>query len=317
MSISRRIELPVLAHRELTSQQFLDGCRRITFCVLEGTAKIPLSENLVRELANDCALVSEELACRLMLDRKGEFTRDKLQAHAKRINFVQAVRRELKTLFRNPDPAIPDSKRTAAKELLVMIDKHTIATKRRSQAEVSTMVQGLLTEAAEPEVQQIISQAGAGRFMELLKQAQAEYAAITKREEEATVQGSLPEPAAGEVVTADGDSQFSAGPTKSVLKPRLARELKEALSSQLSLLFDLMAHLARKGREPYALLLAEGCEISAELNQVAKTRETRERKAEEKRKKQQQAEGVGGVRAAVEPVVGTARAADGESALAG
>lgn len=70
----------------------------------------------------------------------------------------------------------------------------------------------------------------------------------------------------------------------------MARELKELLSSQLSLLFDLMAHLARKGREPYAILLAQGCEVTAELNQVAKTRETREKRAEEKRKKAQQAQ---------------------------
>ncbi len=323
MSDSHRIEIPVLAHRDLTSLQFLDGCRRITASILEGTERIPLIEHLVRELASDCASVSEELSARLMLDRKGEFTRDKLQAHSTRLNYVHAVRRELKTLFRNPDPAIPDSKRTAAKELLVIIDTHKIAAKRRSQAEVSTLVQALLTEAAEPETQQIISRAGAGRFFELLKQAQAEYAAVTKREQEATVQGSLSEPASGEVDTeTGGHAQTAAAPAKPVPKPRLARELKEVLSSQLSLLFDLMAHLARKGREPYAQLLAESCETAAELTQVAKTRETREKKADEKRKKGKEAPASGSVRGAVEPATGSSRAdgvkpVNGDSALAG
>ncbi len=313
MSTSLRIEIPVLAHRDLTSQQFLDGCRRITSSILAGTEQIPPREGLIRELAKDGATTSEEFAARLMLDRKGEFTREKLQAHGKRIGFLQALPRELKTLLRNPDPAIPDSKRTAAKELLVIIDKHKIAAKRRSQAEVSTVVQALLTEAAEPATQQLISRAGVGRFFELLKQAQAEYAAITKREQEATVQGSLSEPASGEVDTeTGGHAQSAAAPAKPVPKPRLARELKEVLSSQLNLLFDLMAHLARKGRAPYAHLLAESCETVAELTLVAKTRETREKKAEEKRKKgQTPASGsVRGTADGVKPV-------NGDSALAG
>jgi hypothetical protein len=278
---SFEIELPVFTHRDLTSLQYLDGCRRITKAILYGTVKIPSEHHLVRESAEDCALQAEELACRLALDRKSEFARDKQQAHSQRVKYLQAMRREVKTILQNPDPALPAPKRAAAQQVLNALNKHHGAAQRRSQAELSASVRGLMAECAEDDLRRAIKQTGLDRFIDLLKETQERYTDLTKKEEAAAALAALPEPPA----TDSGESKTSTSAFTG--KPRLAREIKDSLSDDLRFLFELMARQARRGREPYALLLAQGREIAAELNRVAKTRETREKKAEEKRQKKE------------------------------
>jgi len=274
-------ELPVFTHRDLTSLQYLDGCRRITKAILHGTVKIPSEHHLVRESAEDCALQAEELACRLALDRKSEFARDKQQAHSQRVKYLQAMRREVKTILQNPDPALPAPKRAAAQQVLKALNKHHGAVQRRSQAELSASVRGLMAECAEDDLRRAIKQTGLDRFVELLKETQERYTELTKKEDAAAALAGLPEPPATDSAESKTSTSTSTG------KPRLAREIKDSLSDDLRFLFELMARQARRGREPYALLLAQGREIASELNRVAKTRETREKKAEEKRQKKE------------------------------
>jgi len=266
------MELPQLGHRNLTSLQFLDGCRRITTGLLEGMTPIPPSDLLLREQAADCASAAEELARRLNLDRKSDFTQDKKLANAKRLSFFRAVRREVKTVLRSPDPAVTDGQKAAAQEVLAVLDKHVIPARRRSQAEVSSAVQGLLADTASKEMQCALAAIGLSRLVDLLKMAQDEYAAIVRKEDEAAK---------------DRGERMAGSSSDAPVKPRSVRDLKDALNADLVLLFQMMAYQARKGRKPYAALLAQCREITAELNQVAKNRETREKKAEAKREKKE------------------------------
>jgi hypothetical protein len=294
MRTSHSIELPELTHRDLTSSQYLDGCRRITTGLLTGATPIPASDSVLRDLATDCASAAEELACRLVLDRKSDFTRDKKQANAKRIKFFHGGRREVKNLLRSLDPKITDGQKATAKEVLVVLDKHAIPAGRRSQAEVSTSVQGFLADIASKEMQRAIAEIDLTRIFDLLKKAQDEYAAITRKEDEATAISPAPE--ATDKEARDTEGADPAAPLDPPSKPRLVREIKEGLSADLTLLFKMMAYQVRKGRKPYAALLTTCREITAELNQVAKNRETRERKAEAKREKKEQAGGTAGAK---------------------
>ena len=289
------LEIPEFTHRNLTSLQFVDGCRRITSAVLLGSTRIPASDAWLREVALDGAKAAEELACRLMLERTSELGRQKKEANTKRLYVHAALRRDVKNLLRHPDPEISDGKRAAAKELLGVLDKHKLPAQRRSQAEVSTAVNGLLAESATPELQRLIAESGLHRIFALLKTALEEFAALTAKEEKAAIQPPSPGipagGAAGEGNASDGAAQSAVAPWSVTTdgKPRLVRELKDVLSAELALLFTLMVRQARKGREPYALLLGQCREITHELNQVAKTRDTREKTAEAKRKKQEEA----------------------------
>jgi hypothetical protein len=262
---------------------------------LLGSTPIPFSDAWLREVALDGAKAAEELACRLMLERTSELGRQKKEANTNRLHVHAALRRDVKNLLRHPDPEISDGKRAAAKELLGVLDKHKLPVKRRSQAEVSTAVNGLLVESATPEVQRLIAATGLNRIFALLKTAQEAFAALTAKEEKAAIQPPSPAipagGAAGEGNASDGASQSAVAAWSLTTdgKPRLVRELKDVLSAELSLLFTLMARQARKGREPYARLLAQCRGITNELNQVAKTRDTREKTAEAKRKKQEEA----------------------------
>ena len=235
---------------------------------------IPPSDPLVRDLAEDCALATEELAGRLILDRKSDFTQDKKLANAKRLNFFHAVRREVKTLLRSPDPAVTDGQKAAAQEVLAVLDKHVIPPRRRSQAEVSSAVQGLLAATSSEKMQRAIAAIELSRLFDLLNEAQDEYAANVRKEDEAAK---------------DRGERMAGSPSDAPGKPRSVRDLKDALNADLALLFQMMAYQARKGRKPYAALLAQCREITAELNQVAKNRETRERKVEAKREKKEPA----------------------------
>ncbi len=327
MITSQQIELPELTQRDLTSSQYLDGCRRITTGLLTGATPIPASDSVLRDLATDCALATEELACRLVLDRRSEFTRDKKQANAKRIKFFHAVPSELKNLLRSLDPKVTDGQKAMAKEVLEVLRKYEVPAGRRSQAEVSTAVQGFLAEVASQEMQRAIAELDLSWIFDLLKKAQDEYAAIARKEDEAT--GIAPMPESADEEAKDNEETNAATSPDAPSKPRLVREIKEGLSADLMLLFKMMAYQVRKGRKPYAALLTTCREITAELNQVAKNRETRERKAEAKREKKELAGGTAGAdqgktRANGDAAVATRAAAapvavrDGEgSALAG
>jgi hypothetical protein len=191
------------------------------------------------------------------------------------------MRREVKTILQNPDPALPAPKRAAAQQVLNALNKHHGAAQRRSQAELSASVRGLMAECAEDDLRRAIKQTGLDRFVELLKETQERYTELTKKEDAAAALAGLPEPPATDSAESKTSTSAATG------KPRLAREIKDSLSDDLRFLFELMARQARRGREPYALLLAQGREIASELNRVAKTRETREKKAEEKRQKKE------------------------------
>jgi hypothetical protein len=262
------LHLPDFSCRRPTSAQFLDGGHRITNVLLDLKSGLPLGDELCRELATGAGDSLVKLSERLDLDRKGKYTEEKAELDRERRLYYEAIRRGIRGILADPDPALPPSRRAGAEVLQELVAKRKKRMTAKAQGDTTTELRLFFADCDTPEIQLALKQTDLLRFYKLLQTAHNAHS-------EVVLKADRPKPAIEPTSEEKNAAQKA--------DQALMRELKETIQNKLALAFEVMEHHASNGRSGYAELLASCATIADEINSLAKTRKTRARKAAEKK----------------------------------
>ena len=263
------IELPFYTSRNVPSPEFLDCGDRLYDVLVDAENGCPTSETVIRECAEEAGDALSLLSTRLGLDRKGKFTEEKARLDKNRRAYYNAIQNGVRDILKDPDPEAPMPRREAAVLLSSVLAKRSKGFTRRTKAETSTELRNFFADAETDALQHVLKVTDLLRYYKALKIAHHAFVETLRKEGVAETD---PEPVTTEEA-ADATS------TKDI---PLVRALKETITDRFRLAFEIMAHHARRDREPFAQLLTRCRLITDDININLKTRATRSRKAEEK-----------------------------------
>lgn len=243
-------------HRAFTTDQLLDASGRIVQILLHPERGLPAEDGTTREIVGDAATGVQNLQARLRVERKGLLTDERAQHQKRRDEAMAAIRRGVKAILSDPDPNLPKAKRAGAAVLRNLLAKRPNGFEKKSHAENSAQLQLLFADLETAEAQGALAATDLLRLFQLLKEAQARFAALVQDE--------------GQVVM----------PAQTL--PNL-RTIRQKLNGDVRLALQLVSYFAAKGRQPYAGLLAPCQAVLAEIGAVAKVRGTRAAKAQQTR----------------------------------
>ncbi len=258
------VEFPNLTHEGVGNLEFIDTLERIVSVLADEEDGIPSGEAVLHEILGDVRELLSEINVRLEKDRRGKFTTFKQKLDKERRTYYAAIRRGVREIFADPDPNLAKERRSGAEALRDVLGKRVKSLQAKTQGQTSTELRNFFTDCDVPEVLQALRDTDLMRFYTLLKTAHASYTQVLHqagREE------------SEEQVSADAEEKEN----KTGVPLRV---LKTEVVHSLDLAFDLMAHHARRGREPYFQLLTHCVTITDGLNLLAK--KTRNRKAKSK-----------------------------------
>jgi len=265
------IILPEFTYRDVESAEFMDTADRMVDFLSDLEIGLPPTDATNRELVQDADDSLTGLAARMGIDRKGKFTAEKQAAEKSRRSHASSLMLAARTISTDPRAERPADEKAAAARIRKLFSPHLSRFARKSSAQRSTALRLLFECAKEDAVQADLETAGLMGYFDLLVSAHDAYLAVFRKE-------GLSE-AENDAVEAAAEDAEAAAP----VIPGTSRELKASATESLNLAFTLIARHARKGRQPYARLLARCAEIANELNVLNKSRETRAKNAKAKK----------------------------------
>jgi len=261
--------VPEYTFRGYETAEFLNITDRLVDVLMDEENGLPEADVATREMVSDAAEAMNGLAARMGIDRKGEFTGQKREADRSRKSYSAALTRVVRGILTDPHPKRSVTKVAAAERLRKVFAPNLANFARKSSAQRSTALRLLFADCRDESVQADLITVELLDYYNLLVTAQETFARIVKLEGRSEAD---PEPAEAQA-EATGSPAVGHGTFLSY---------KEAARDALKLAFGVMVHHAKRGREPYAALLAQSQAIIAELATITKGRETRAKKAKTK-----------------------------------
>ena len=249
---------PSRASREFTSDQFVNigGRFRET---LEGG--LPATDLVGRTLAQQIGAGTVHLALRMRMERKSKFTKEKTRQEKLRDDYVISIRKGIRAVLTDKDPALPPARREAAVLLRDLLEKRPKQFETKSGGENTTQLEFFFEDFDTTPAQAALQETDLLRYYKPLKEAHAAYVTLIRDEEAADAAAAV------------------ALPTENPSKLPEMRVLKETLTARIRLALEIIGFMAEQGIAPYPELAERCSAIVSEAGLVAKGRGTRAAKA--------------------------------------
>jgi hypothetical protein len=246
------------SYQNFTNEQILDAGGRLIGAILDPMNGVPVGDSVTRAIASDAASDLATIEFRLGLERKKAWTEEKRAAEKERDLCLSALRRGAREIQKDPDPTVTAAAREGGKLLQGLFAKRPAGFEKKTSAENSGGLRLFFNDFDADAPQAALKETGLIRYYTLLKQAQATY----------------------ERLIASIEAQEATAGTQ----PRLPslREAKQNLAEHIRLTLQIVAHFAKKGVAPYDRLAVQCSAILDEVNVIARSRDTRAKKAETK-----------------------------------
>jgi len=251
---------PSRAARDLTADQFYNVGGRLRDTLLAPQGGLPATDAVGRTLADRIGVETMHLGLRMRMERKGKFTKDKSRQEKLRDDYVVSIRKGIRAILTDKDPALSPTRRAAAELLRDLMAKRPKQFESKSQGENSTQLEFLFADFDAAPAQEALREADLLRYYLPLKEAHAAFLAVVDAEEKAEAAASM------------------GLPTENPRNLPELRVIKETLTAHIRLALELIGFMARQGIAPYGELAARCAAILGEAGVVAKSRETREKK---------------------------------------
>jgi len=252
---------PSRASRDFTSDQLVNVGGRLEEALRDPASGLPSTDAVGQALAKQIGVQTVHLGLRMRMERKGQFTKDKAREEKLRDKYVVSIRKGIRAILTDNDPALPPARLQAAGLLRDLLEKRPKQFETKSDGENTTQLEFFFADFDTLPAQAALKETDLLRYYQPLKQAHAAYIQLVKDEEAADAAAAV------------------ALPTVNPSKLPEMRVIKETLTTRIRLALDLIGFMAELGIAPY-VGLAESCSsIIAEASLVAKGRDTREKKA--------------------------------------